>query len=169
MRRGHPEGQGVGDARIPPDHRMVALLAAVAVYAGVTIVNLVRLHPLEYAAVNSLAGGVRGAYERFELDYWSVAGTEALRRLEHSIDSHAPGLFEHNPPSLVVCIRNREYLAGIMTHRPWKIEEDVTKADFVIETERSRCAQPGYTLIDEVKRADRAFAWTWKRNSLPDW
>jgi hypothetical protein len=148
---------------------MVALVAAVAVYAGIAIVNLVRLHPLEYVAVSSLAGGVRGAHEKFDLDYWSVAGTEALRRLEHSIDSHAPGPFERNPPSLVVCIRNREYLAGIMTSRPWKIEEDVTKADFVIETERSRCAQPGYTLIDEVKRADRAFAWTWKRSSLHGW
>jgi hypothetical protein len=149
--------------------RIAALVAAVAVYAGIAIVNLARLHPLEYVAVNSLAGGVRGAYEKFELDYWSVAGTEALRRLEHSIDSDAPGLFDHKPPSLVVCIRYREYLAGIMARRPWRIEEDPTKADFVIETERSRCAQPGYTLIDEVKRADRAFAWTWKRSSLHGW
>jgi hypothetical protein len=162
-------GALAGTASFLSGPRMVALVAAVAIYAGIALVDLVRLHPLEYVAVNSLAGGVRGAYEKFELDYWSVAGTEALRRLERSIALHAPSLFEHNPPSLVVCIRYREYLAGIMTRRPWRIEEDATKADFVIETERSRCAQPGYTLIDEVKRADQAFAWTWKRNSLHGW
>ena len=149
--------------------RVVALAAAVAIYAGATAFNFARLHPLEYVAINSLAGGVRGAYGKFELDYWSVAGTEALRRLEHLIDLKAPGLFDRNPPSVVVCIRYREYLAGIMSRRPWKIEEDATKADFAIETERSRCAQPGYTLIDEVKRADRAFAWTWKRDSFHEW
>jgi hypothetical protein len=162
-------GALAGTAPFLSGPRMVALVAAIAIYTGIAIINLVRLHPLEYVAVNSLAGGVRGAYGKFELDYWSVAGTEALRRLERSIDSQAPSLFERNPPSLVVCIRYREYLAGIMARRPWKIEEDAAKADFVIETERSRCAQPGYTLIDEVKRADRAFAWTWKRNSFQGW
>lgn len=159
----------VGMASFLSGPRRVALVSAVAVYAGTAIVNFALLHPLEYVAVNSLAGGIRGAYGRFELDYWSAAGTEALRRLEHLIDLQAPGLFERRPPSVVVCIHYREYLAGMMTRRPWKIEEDQTKADFVIETERSRCAQPGYTLIDEVRRADRAFAWTWKRDSFHGW
>jgi hypothetical protein len=119
--------------------------------------------------VNLLAGGVRGAYGKFELDYWSAAGTEALRRLEQLVDAEAPGLFARNPPSVVVCIRYREYLAGMMARRTWKIEEDPAKADFVIETERSRCAQPGYTLIDEVKRADQTFAWTWRSRSFHAW
>jgi hypothetical protein len=34
-------------------------------------------------AMNALTGGTRGAYDKFELDYWSAAATEALRRLEH--------------------------------------------------------------------------------------
>ena len=33
--------------------------------------------------MNALTGGTRGAYDKFELDYWSAAATEALRRLEH--------------------------------------------------------------------------------------
>jgi hypothetical protein len=148
---------------------MVAGICGAAVYVGAAIANFVLLHPLEYVAVNLLAGGVRGAYGKFELDYWSAAGTEALRRLEHLVDAEAPGLFARNPPSVVVCIRYREYLAGMMARRTWKIEEDPAKADFVIETERSRCAQPGYTLIDEVKRADQAFAWTWKSRSFHAW
>jgi len=149
--------------------RLIALVCAAVVYVGAAIVNFALLHPLEYVAINVLAGGVQGAYGKFELDYWSAAGTEALRRLEQSVDAEAPGLFKPNPPSLVVCIPFREYLAGLMARRPWKIEDDPARADFVIETERSRCARPGYSLIDEVRRADRAFAWTWKSRSFQGW
>jgi hypothetical protein len=55
-------------------------------YVGSIVTTLALLHPLEYVAMNSLAGGTRGAYDRFELDYWSVAATAALRRLEHRVD-----------------------------------------------------------------------------------
>src|SRR5947207_1862607 len=41
---------------------MVAGICAAAVYVGAAIANFVLLHPLEYVAVNLLAGGVRGAY-----------------------------------------------------------------------------------------------------------
>jgi hypothetical protein len=148
---------------------LIALICAAGIYVGAAIVNLALLHPLEYVAVNALVGGVRSAYGKFELDYWSAAGTEALRRLEKLVDVQAPGLFERNPPSVVVCIPYREYLAGMMARRPWRIKDDPANADFVIETERSRCAQPGYTLIDEVRRADRAFAWTWRSRSFHGW
>ena len=45
----------------------------------------------------------------------------------------------------------------------WRIELDPKKADFVIESERSRCAadHPSLILIDEVTRYGRAFAWTY--------
>src|SRR5260221_13061278 len=51
------------------------------------------LHPLEYVAMNALAGGTRGAYENFELDYWSAAASEALRRLEHAPSGSAAALW----------------------------------------------------------------------------
>lgn len=41
--------------------------------------------PLEYVAMNALTGGTRGAYDKFELDYWSAAATEAVQPLEHMI------------------------------------------------------------------------------------
>jgi hypothetical protein len=51
-------------------------------------------------------------------------------------------------------------MVGPMLHRPWTIETDPEQADFIIETERSRCAaKVPTTLIDEVKRFDRTFAW----------
>jgi hypothetical protein len=54
-------------------------------------------------------------------------------------------------------------MSGIMLAAKWRLELDADKADFVIESERSRCAadKPTLTLVDEVKRYDRAFAWTY--------
>jgi hypothetical protein len=37
------------------------------------IVNIIRLHPYEYAYYNSLVGGVGGAFRKFELDYWGTS------------------------------------------------------------------------------------------------
>jgi hypothetical protein len=83
-----------------------------------------------------------------------------LRRLETRLD-HAD-TFKGARPSIVVCIPYREQMAGIMLDAKWQLETDPDKADFVIETERARCAaeKPALVKIDEVTRYDRAFAWT---------
>lgn len=139
--------------------RVVAAPIALA-YLGVVLANLATLHPLEYIATNAFAGGTAGSYGRFELDYWSAAATEALRRLETRLD-HADA-FKGARPTIVVCIPYREQMAGIMLDTKWRLETDPDKADFVIETERARCAaeKPALVKIDEVTRDDRAFAWT---------
>jgi hypothetical protein len=50
-----------------------------------------------------------------------------------------------------------------MLGRKGRIELDPEKADFVIESGRSRCAadHAALILIDEVTRYSRAFAWTY--------
>jgi hypothetical protein len=51
-----------------------------------------------------------------------------------------------------------------MYRRPWRLETDPDKADFLIATERMRCGEGRpVVLIDEVKRFDRPFAWTYAR------
>lgn len=142
-------------------HMPIPAALASAVYAAALITNLWTLHPLEYIATNAIAGGTRGSYGRFELDYWSAAATEALRRLDRRMD--AAGTFAGEAPSLAVCIAYREAMVPTMLRKPWRLEPDVRKADFVIETQRSRCAAGvGHlVLIDEVRRHDRTFAWTY--------
>jgi hypothetical protein len=147
--------------QLVPYLRRVAVPAVVlsTIYVIAVVANLVVLHPLEYIATNAIAGGTSGSYDRFELDYWSAAGTEALRRLERQLDS--AGAFGSYSPTVLICIPYHEQLAHQLLHKKWRIEFDVKKADFVIETERSRCAKgvEELALMDEVKRYDRAFAW----------
>jgi hypothetical protein len=139
--------------------RLIAAPLALA-YLGVVLANLATLHPLEYIATNALAGGTAGSYGRFELDYWSAAATEGLRRLETRLDQ--AGAFNGARPGIVMCIPYREQMAGIMLDAKWRLETDPDKADFVIESERARCAadRPALAPIDEVTRYGRAFAWT---------
>ena len=147
-------------ARLIGRARVVAVPLALA-YLGVVLANLATLHPLEYIATNAFAGGTAGSYGRFELDYWSAAATEALRQLENRLDrTHA---FAGGTPGILVCIPYREYMSGSMLDAKWRVELDPDKADFVIESERARCAtdRPALAPIDEVKRYDRAFAWTY--------
>src|SRR3981081_698475 len=79
---------GAGLRALLPLLRRVPVIAAVVggAYIGSMVTTLAVLHPLEYVAMNSLSGGTRGADDRFELDYWSVAAREAVRRLEHRLD-----------------------------------------------------------------------------------
>ena len=142
----------------------VVAAAGAGIYVGGVVTTLAALHPLEYVAMNALAGGTRGAHDRFELDYWSLAATEALRRLERRLDYDPSLRTAETAPSIVICIPWREQLVDPMLKRPWIVETDPDKADFIIATERWRCAEgKRVVLIDEVKRFDRAFAWTYAR------
>jgi hypothetical protein len=153
-------------ALLPLLHR-VPIIAAITggAYVGSIVTTLAVLHPLEYVAMNALAGGTQGAHGRFELDYWAAAATEALRRLEHRLDYDVSIRFAEAPPSILICIPWREDRVTPILKRPWIIETDPDKADFIIATEQSPCVenQP-VELIDEVKRFDRAFAWTYARH-----
>ena len=136
--------------------------AAIGTVLGGAVATLAALHPLEYVATNTLAGGTQGAYGRFELDYWSAAATVAIRRLEQRLDQS--GQRQH--PKVMVCIGWREPMVGPMFRRDWEVTTSQREADYLIETERFPCAEgTGAVLIDEVQRAGRVFARTYARQS----
>ena len=161
---------GYGFIRSIPLLRRFPVASAIIAggYTGYVVLTLATLHPLQYVAVNAFAGGVQGAYGRFDLDYWAAAATTALRRLEARLDL-APKLFVDNPPRLLICIANRHEGVQIMYRRPWRLATEPDQADYIIETERWRCVekQP-FVLIDEVKRNGQTFAWIYARRPHPD-
>ena len=146
----------------------IASTIAGGAYASYAVLTLVLLHPLQYVSFNAFAGGVHGAYLRFDLDYWAIAANTALRRLESRLDL-VPNRFASNPPSILICINHREGMVTPMYRRPWRLEVEPEKADYIIETERWRCAEKlPFVLIDEVTRNDRTFAWVYARQPLRD-
>jgi hypothetical protein len=150
--------------RPSPAVAMLAILLMIA-HIGFTVRNLAVLHPLEYIATNSLAGGTQDSYGRFELDYWAAAATEAIRRLEQRLDLDTSGRYATNPPRVLVCIPWREARVSILFRRNWVVETDQSKADFIIGTERWNCGEgKDIALIDRVERFGRALAWTYASN-----
>jgi hypothetical protein len=158
---------GAGFLRLRPVVRRLPVISAgiAGTYIGVSIWTLAILHPLEYAATNALTGGVAGAHGRFDLDYWSVAATVALRQLESRLDYDHPERFAESPPSIVICMSFREADVAPLYRRPWRLETEPKQADFIIATERRHCAEDiaDAVLIDEVRRFDRPFAWIYAR------
>jgi hypothetical protein len=140
--------------------RFPAATAAVAgAYVAHAVLTLAVLHPIQYAAFNVFAGGMSGAYGRFEQDYWSLAVLPALRRLEDRIDRDDPGRFASTPPSIKLCVGFHEELVAPMFRRPWQLELDPAKADFIIESERWRCGKHlPVIVVDEIKRFGLPFA-----------
>jgi hypothetical protein len=65
----------------------IALVGACFLWEGAT---LVRLHPYENLAYNALAGGLPGAFRRYDLDYWFNSMPEAIRMLEAFVRDKAP-------------------------------------------------------------------------------
>jgi hypothetical protein len=145
--------------------RFPATTAAVAgAYVGHAVLVFALLHPLQYAAFNVFAGGVIGAYGRFEQDYWSLAVLPALRRLEDRIDRDDPGRFATNPPSIKLCVGFHENSVAPMFRRPWQLETEPSKADFIIESERWRCGKHlPVIVVDEIRRFGLPFARTLAR------
>jgi hypothetical protein len=47
------------------------------------------LHPYEYIYYNELSGGVRGAFRKYELDYWGTSYREAAEYLDRSAPANA--------------------------------------------------------------------------------
>ena len=57
---------------------------------GCQIVTMTRVHPYQYVAYNALIDGIRGAENRFELDYWGTSLAEASRGLaDFVVKNHA--------------------------------------------------------------------------------
>jgi hypothetical protein len=61
-----------------------AVLAMTVLGAGATLVSMVKLHPYEYIYHNELVGGARGAYGRYETDYWVAGMREAVEWLKRN-------------------------------------------------------------------------------------
>jgi hypothetical protein len=69
--------------------------AAAAVMAGLYVWYgsiLVRLHPYEYVYYNSLVGGLEGAAQRYDMDYWVNSMPDMVRLLEDYLHRTEPAV-----------------------------------------------------------------------------
>jgi len=74
-------------------YAIIFLIVLPGLYANI------RLYPYQYVYYNQLAGGLRGAYRVFELDYWSLAFKEAQSYINQTAGENANVFVGDSKPS----------------------------------------------------------------------
>ena len=117
--------------------RWVLTVFAVALFglAADAAATLARLHPYQYVAYNHLVGGLRGANDRWEMDYWGDSIREAAALLNNWIAKENIPKDRHFTVALCAeSIQGATYLQhGLEITRDW------VKADFFISPTQTRC------------------------------
>ena len=111
-------------------------LGGLAVWFAWTASVLVRLHPYEYLYFNELVGGLAGASQRYDTDYWVNVMHEAVAKLENVLDREggAPG-----PYRVAVCGERTPFEHEAAVRRRLQWAGDDKPADFFIAPTHMRC------------------------------
>jgi Dolichyl-phosphate-mannose-protein mannosyltransferase len=118
--------------------------------------EMIRLHPYQYTHFNHIAGTVRGADDRFMLDYWGLAFKQASDGLREQLDER-----QEVPPhgrkwKVAVCgpLRPAQVALGPDFVIDWKSHA----ADFAMTLGEFYCKGLTAPVMVEVKRDDVVFA-----------
>ena len=141
------------------EHRRIWQPAAVAVFSFgllLTLGEMIRLHPYQYAYFNHIAGTVRGADDRYMLDYWGLALKQASDGLHEQLAER-----QETPPhgrkwKVAVCGPQRP--AQVALGPDFTIGWDSHAADFAMTLGEFYCKGLSAPVMVEIKRDDVVFA-----------
>ena len=134
----------------------VAFAVLFAVGLALPLTEMIRLHPYQYTHFNHIAGSVRGADDRYMLDYWGLALKQASEGLREEIITR-----QEIPP------RNRKWRVAVCgPQRPaqvalgpdFTIGWDSHAADFAMTLGEFYCKGLKAPVVVEIKRDDVIFA-----------
>jgi len=132
------------------DIKWQTALIAVCLLPG--IVGGIRLHPYEYIYYNSFIGGMNGAADTFELDYWAISYREAAEYVNAVA-----------PQNSIIWVEGPAQLFEMYARKDLKIYSDheVERAaayDYVVATTRYKLHQASYPTAPIVYTIARANA-----------
>ncbi len=115
------------------------------------LLGIVSLHPYEYIYYNRFSGGVDGAANHFDLDYWGVSYREAAEYVNQVAPPNATVWLEG--PAALFQLYAREDLKTYSTNEA----ERADHYDYIVATTRynlDETAYPDAEVIYEIKRGD---------------
>jgi 4-amino-4-deoxy-L-arabinose transferase-like glycosyltransferase len=144
--------------RLRANHRtwQPVVLATVCFGLALSLAEMIRLHPYQYTHFNHIAGTVRGADDRFMLDYWGLALKQASDELREQLVER-----QEVPPSnrkwkVAVCGPQRP--AQVALGPDFTIGWDSNAADFAMTLGEFYCKGLTAPVMVEIKRDDVVFA-----------
>jgi len=127
--------------------RLVAA-AGCALLAVGHVAALARLHPYEYVFYNGFVGGVRGAFDRWEQDYWVSSLREAVGRLNAHVAGEGEPARRYRVAVCAESLQASAWLApGLDVTGDWRA------ADFFVATTHMNCdsADKGRIIAEVVR------------------
>ena len=138
---------------------------ALAIYGGWHLSLVARLHPYEYMYFNGLAGGLRGADGRYDLEYWNAALSEVTQKLVATVGSHSRKGRTARPYTVRVCPGP----GSVPYHfsKQFSLAPSLRDADFYISSTNTYCRDPveGRTILT-VERFGVRLAYVKDRRGL---
>lgn len=144
------------DALAPRRFALGIATAILAIGVLSPIVELVRLHPYQYAHFNHIAGGVRAAEERYMVDYWGLAFKQAAQELRAKFTGEM-----QTPPAgrhwkIAVCGPHPP--AAVELGPDFDLTWDPRGADFALVLGEFYCRDLNAPILVEVEREGVVFA-----------
>jgi hypothetical protein len=118
--------------------------------------EMIRLHPYQYTHFNHIAGTVRGADDRFMLDYWGLALKQASDGLREQLDERQEVPPQGRKWKVAVCGPQRP--AQVALGPDFTIGWDSSAADFAMTLGEFYCKGLTAPVMVEIKRDDVVFA-----------
>jgi hypothetical protein len=118
--------------------------------------EMIRLHPYQYTHFNHIAGTVRGADDRFMLDYWGLAFKQASDGLREQLDERQEIPPRNRKWKVAVCGPQRP--AQVALGPDFTIGWDSHAADFAMTLGEFYCKGLTAPVMVEIKRDDVVFA-----------
>ncbi|MES2751651.1 MAG: glycosyltransferase family 39 protein [Pseudomonadota bacterium] len=118
--------------------------------------EMIRLHPYQYTHFNHIAGSVRGADDRYMLDYWGLALKQASEGLRQEIVERQEIQPRNRKWRVAVCGPQRP--AQVALGPDFVIGWDSHAADFAMTLGEFYCKGLNAPVVVEIKRDDVVFA-----------
>jgi hypothetical protein len=144
--------------RLRTKHRawQPAMLALFCFGLALPLAEMIRLHPYQYTHFNHIAGTVRGADDRFMLDYWGLALKQASDGLREQLVERQEVPPRNRKWKVAVCGPQRP--AQVALGPDFTIGWDSNAADFAMTLGEFYCKGLTAPVMVEIKRDDVVFA-----------
>lgn len=144
--------------RLRANHRtwQPVVLATFCFGLALSLAEMIRLHPYQYTHFNHIAGTVRGADDRFMLDYWGLALKQASDELREQLVERQEVPPGNRKWKVAVCGPQRP--AQVALGPDFTIGWDSNAADFAMTLGEFYCKGLTAPVMVEIKRDDVVFA-----------
>lgn len=138
-----------------PRLRAAAAVATMAAFS-LPVIEMVRLHPYQYAAFNRLSGGVQAAEERYMIDYWGLAFKQASEELRALLTARmeTPG----NGRRWKIAVCGPHHPAAVELGPEFETTYDTKGADFALMSGEFYCNEYRAPVLVQVEREGIVFA-----------